>query len=69
MKRVSNQKGDRVPQAFMFRFTLSKTNIAHENGPFQKENSLPHPFSGAMLVSGKVSFCKIFLLAFVVQGW
>ena len=51
----------------VYRFTLSKTNIAHENGPFQKENSLPHPFSGAMLVSGQVSFCKIFLLAFVVQ--
>ena len=38
--------------------TLPKTNIAPENGPSQKESSIPmysnHPFSGAMLVSGSV---------------
>ena len=37
--------------------TLRKTKIALENSTSQKETSIPtcnHPFSGAMLVSGRV---------------
>ena len=38
--------------------TLPKTTIACENGPFQKESSLPTTiFSGAMSVSGRVFQC------------
>ena len=43
--------------------TLPKTNIAPENRPSQKETCLPtsnHPFSGAMLDSGRVSFKKLY---------
>ena len=41
-----------------FQTTLLETNIAPENTPSQKEidTSSNHPFSGAMLVSGRVSF-------------
>ena len=45
--------------------TLPKTNIAPENRLSQKESSIPysnHPFSGAMLVSGRVSVWNIYLL-------
>ena len=42
--------------------TLPEINIAPENRPSQKESSLPtsnHPFSGAMLVAGRVPSLKL----------
>ncbi len=40
--------------------TLPETDIAHENKPSQKETSLPNqPFSGAVLVSGRVNISCI----------
>ena len=42
--------------------TLPETNVAPENGPSQKETSvfLCHPFSGDMLVSGRVPIGQYF---------
>ncbi len=56
-KRTLYQKGKKKFQGFVN--TLPETNIAPENRPSQKDpkgnSSFNHQFSGAMLVSGRVS--------------
>ena len=48
--------GDILSINLFWGFTLPETNIAPENTPSQKEIGIhsKHPFSGAMLVSGRV---------------
>ena len=46
----------------IFSATLPKTNIAPENRPSQEEmSSSNYPFSGAMLVSGRVTTTWVFV--------
>ena len=57
----------------MYSDTLSETNIAPENRPCQKKmrKSSNRPFSGAMLVSGRVIFSAalvILVLGFCCAG-